>query len=174
MHDHDHTHMHHNSTEGAKSWKDWSPLLIVAGFIITSTFITLDLTSYTFMNAMSFFMGFFFLYFSLFKLLDIRGFALSYQEYDIVSKRFPAWSYVVPFVEFILGVAYLLLIDNALLHIITLLFSVVVVIGVIKKLSKTNSVHCACLGTVLNVPLSWASAFEYIVMALMALWMIAY
>lgn len=174
MHDHDHDHMHHNSADGAKGWKDWSPLLIVVAFIVTSTIITLKLTSYTFMNAMSFFMGFFFLYFSLFKLLDIKGFALGYQEYDIVSKRIPAWSYVVPFVEFMLGVTYLLLIDNAFIHITTLIFSVIVIIGVIDKLSKKNSVHCACLGTVLKVPLSWVSALEYIVMAFMALTMIAY
>lgn len=166
--------MHHNSADGAKDWKEWSPLLIVVGFIITSTFITLELTSYTFMNAMSFFMGFFFLYFSLFKLLDIKGFALGYQEYDVLSKRYPAWSYTVPFVEFLLGVSYLLLVDSILLHITTLVFSAVVVIGVVNKLTKTNRVHCACLGTVLKVPLSWVSALEYIVMAFMALTMIAY
>ena len=172
MHEHHHHDAMTHSHSQESNWKSWTPLYIVFAYIIASTIITLQLTEYTSSNALSFSMGFFFLYFSLFKLLDIKGFIAGYLEYDIISKRIPAWATLVPFIELGLGIAYLLRYEAVLLHLFTLFFSVIIMIGVAEKLSKKEMIHCACLGTVLKVPLTWISLLEYTLMAIMAVAMI--
>jgi hypothetical protein len=49
----------------------------------------------------------FFIVFSYFKVLNIRGFADSYRTYEIVANGFPAYGYLYPFIELTLGVCYL-------------------------------------------------------------------
>lgn len=57
---------------------------------------------------MQHFMDGFFLVFSFFKSLNIKGFAESYGMYDIVAKRFTGWDYVYVLVELALGITYLI------------------------------------------------------------------
>ncbi len=152
--------------------RDWLPLFIVFGFIGLLTAISLSMSSYTFRDSMNFLMGYFFLIFSLFKMIDLKGFASGYHEYDIVSKKWYGWGYVVPFIELALGSAYLFRIDAVLLHLSTLLFSVLVCFSVSQKLAKKEKHTCACLGTVLKVPLTTISLVEYLIMAVMAVYMV--
>jgi hypothetical protein len=114
-------------------------------------------------------MGYFFVIFSLFKLINLSGFAKGYHEYDIISKRWYSWGYIAPFVELLLGTLYLLKVDNPILHLTTIIFSIIIVTGVGIKLAKKETFICACLGTVLKVPLTKVSLVEYLFMALMAL-----
>lgn len=149
-------------------WTDWLPLITIICYILGLTLITAKLTSFSVTNLLSYSMGFFFIIFSMFKLINLPGFATGYHEYDIISKRWYSWGYVYPFIELILGGLYLLRVDNPILHIVTILLSVVVCIGVGIKLAKREMFQCACLGTVLKVPLTKVSLVEYAVMAMMA------
>ena len=45
------------------------------------------------------FMGGFFLTFSFFKMLDLKGFSDSYQMYDIIAQRFKTWGIIYAFME---------------------------------------------------------------------------
>jgi uncharacterized protein (DUF305 family) len=170
-----HTHVQGNSkhAQSHQKWQDWIPLITVFSFIGISTLTTLQVTEFSTVNASSFSMGFFFLYFSLFKMLDVKGFAMGYREYDIISTRWHAWGFFVPFIELGLGINYLLLRDATWLHVTTLAFSLVVVISVLRKLRTHETIHCACLGNILKVPLTWVSLAEYLLMGIMALIMLA-
>jgi len=153
-------------------WTDWLPLVVVIAYILGLSVLTAQLTSFTVGNLFSYVMGYFFIVFSLFKMINISGFAMGYHEYDIISKRWYNWGYIAPFVELLLGTLYVLRVDSVLLHIVTIIFSLVIVVGVAQKLAKRELFTCACLGTVLKVPLTKVSLVEYLVMALMAVPMI--
>lgn len=118
-------------------------------------------------------MGFFFIVFSLFKMINIKGFAEGYSQYDLISKKWYGWGYIYPFVELALGILYIGLVNDAWLHIATIVVSALVVISVTIELKKHGNFYCACLGTVLKVPLTKVSLAEYLLMTIMASLMLA-
>jgi hypothetical protein len=114
------------------------------------------------------FMAGFFLVFSAFKLLDIRGFADAYATYDLLAKRWHGYGYIYPFLELGLGLLYLVPVASLFTHIATIILMGFSSIGVMKALAKKQAIRCACLGTVLNVPMSSITLIEDLAMVVMA------
>ena len=77
--------------EEIKSWiQTYKPILLIFGYIIGITLLVEYMNgSFALMRWMNHFMAGFFLVFSFFKLLNLKGFAESYSMYDIVAKK---WS----------------------------------------------------------------------------------
>lgn len=145
------------------------PLVLIVGYIAgTVALLAWSSGSFTAAALMSGFMGGFFLVFSFFKLLDVRGFATSYRTYDLVAAAWPTWGYVYPFVELTLGVAYVTDVLPWLTNSVTLLVMLVGAVGVLKALLSKRQIRCACLGTVLKLPLTQVTLAEDVLMALMA------
>jgi hypothetical protein len=124
--------------------------------------------SFVWDRAMGNFMGAFFIAFSFFKLLDLRGFADSYSMYDVVARRVPAYGYVYPFIELLLGVAYVTGFQPFTTNLATLVVMGVSSIGVIQSLVNKQKIRCACLGTVFNLPMSTVTLVEDGLMIAMA------
>jgi copper chaperone CopZ len=114
------------------------------------------------------FMAGFFLVFSFFKLLDVRGFADAYQTYDLLAKRSRAYALAYPFLELGLGVAYLLAWQPQAMHAITLVLMLFGAAGVATALKRGTRLRCACLGTALNLPMTSVTLIEDLTMAGMA------
>jgi hypothetical protein len=110
----------------------------------------------------------FFLVFSFFKLLDLRGFAGVYRSYDVVARAWPAWGFIYPFAELALGIAYLLNLNPIATNIVTLTLMLVGAVGVLKALLDKRAIRCACLGTALNLPMTTITIVEDLGMAAMA------
>lgn len=171
-----HDHHHHDHSMPMKraldptghSIGDYVPLLVVFGFVGVSSALHVAAAGSSLQHWMSAIMGYFFVYFSLFKLIDLPGFAEGFRHYDILAQRLPGWAWVYPFVELGLGVLYLLGVDTAGLHLATLLVTTLNVMSVAVKLAKKEVFMCACLGTVLKVPLTTVTLIEYGIMGLMA------
>ncbi|MDX1927428.1 MAG: heavy-metal-associated domain-containing protein [Pirellulaceae bacterium] len=145
------------------------PLILILFFLFgTVALVELNAGSFEWGRAMSNFMGSFFLVFSFFKLLDIRGFADSYQMYDVVAKRFRSYGYLYPFIELVLGIAYLTNFQPAITNTVTLVIMSVSAVGVINSLLAKRKIRCACLGTVFNLPMSTVTLVEDSLMAGMA------
>ncbi|MGL4759819.1 MAG: MauE/DoxX family redox-associated membrane protein [Patescibacteria group bacterium] len=117
-------------------------------------------------------MGIWFIIFALFKLIDLKGFAEGYSTYDIIAKKFKLWGFVYPFIEIGLGIAYLTRFIPTFTNLTTLILLSIASIGIMISIVKKRKIQCACLGTVLKVPLTTVSLIENIVMALMALVMV--
>jgi len=150
------------------TFKDYTPLLSVFAVIIFATLAVCSKIGFTADTVLGYSMGFFFLIFGLFKLLDIGMFAMGYREYDLIAKNIPAWGYVYPFLEIGLAGLYLAGDTSANTLYITIALSAITVISVWIKLAKRELVQCACLGNVLRVPLTYVSLVEYAAMAAMA------
>ncbi len=150
------------------------PLVLLLAFLLGVTgLVEVALGSFVWERAMANFMGGFFLAFSFFKLLDLRGFADSFRMYDIVAQRVPAYALAYPFVELLLGAAYVTRFQPAATNIATLAIMTVSAIGVLQSLWSKRRIRCACLGTVFNLPTSTVSFVEDALMALMAAAMLA-
>lgn len=147
----------------------YKPILLVFGYLIGTTVLNeLFNSRFNYMSAMHLFMGGFFLVFSFFKLLDIKGFAYSYMTYDIIAKKWIGWGFIYPFIELSLGLAYLFHFAILEATIITLLVMSVSSIGVIQSLIAKKKIQCACLGTVFNLPMSNITLIEDLLMVVMA------
>lgn len=114
------------------------------------------------------FMGFFLVVFSMFKFFDMEGFADGFHMYDLLAIRFRGYAFVYPFVELGLGLAYLARWHLPSIYAITIALMLWGTAGVMRALIKGLDVNCACMGTVLKVPLSTVALIEDLGMAAMA------
>ena len=101
---------HSEVVEQTKNWLDtYKPLLLIFAFITFISFVTAQENNQIhWMHFMRNFMAGFFLAFSFFKFLDLKGFVESYAMYDIIAKRFKQWGYMYAFLELGLGIAFLM------------------------------------------------------------------
>lgn len=114
-------------------------------------------------------MGIFFIAVSILKLLDWKGFVHAYSMYDIVAKRIKAYAYVYPLIELCLGLAFLFKFNIDIAAAVALIIMAVGAIGVLMNLLSPKRVRCACLGTLIKIPLTHFTLIEDIAMAVMAL-----
>lgn len=119
-------------------------------------------------TAMRLFMGGFFIAFSFFKMLDLRGFADAYRSYDLVAKAVPSYGFVYPFIELALGLAYLANWQPFAVNMATAIVMGISLIGVLKAVFSKQAIRCACLGTVFNLPMSTVTIIEDALMVAMA------
>jgi hypothetical protein len=118
------------------------------------------------------FMGFFLCTFSLFKWIDIKGFTQVFQEYDLLAKIFKPYMFIYPAAEFIVGYGYIQLELLYVCNILTIVLMLLNGISISHALVKRKKLQCACLGTVVKLPLSVISLFESLLMLVMAAWML--
>lgn len=147
----------------------YKPILLVFAYLIGITVLSeVTKSRFNIMTSMNTFMGGFFLIFSFFKLLDVKGFAYSYMSYDIIAKKWLGWGFVYPFIELALGLAYLFHFDHTITNIATIAVMGVSSVGVIQSLLAKKKIQCACLGTVFNLPMSKITLIEDLLMVVMA------
>jgi hypothetical protein len=156
------------------SQKDnYTPLVLVFAFILILTLANILANpelDFTIMNLMQYFEGYFFVLFALFKFIDLKTFATGFSKYDLIGGKFKSYAYAYPFIELLLGLGFLTGIYLQQTLIATLIVSTIGAIGVAVNLKK--KIQCACLGAVINLPLSKVSLLEYVLMGLMALYML--
>lgn len=156
-----------------KSFSTYKPLFLIVGFILgTSILVQYPFTDFSGMVLMRHFMAGFFIVFAFFKLLNLEGFANSYQMYDIVAAKWKDWGLIYPFVELALGIAYLINIFPFYVNLITIIVLGISSIGVIKSNLDKKKIKCACLGDVFNLPMSTVTIIEDLSMVAMALIML--
>lgn len=154
---------------GSPAATTYYPLLLLGTFLVAVVaLVEVRAGSFAWGRAMGNFMGAFFLAFSFFKLLDLRGFADSYRSYDVVARQIPAYGYVYPFIELSLGVAYVTNFEPVATNLVTLVVMSVSSVGVIQSLLNKRKIRCACLGTIFNLPMSTVTLVEDGLMVAMA------
>jgi len=160
--------------EEQKSWLEtYRPILLVFGYITGITLLVQFVSgSFNWMQWMNHFMAGFFLVFSFFKLLNLKGFAESYAMYDIVAKKIKGYGYVYAFIELGLGVAYLTSFNPFVTNLVTVIVMSISIIGVLQSVLNKQKIKCACLGDVFNLPMSTITIIEDALMIGMSLIML--
>ena len=147
------------------------PLFLIFGYLIVAS-VLLNYNNGSWQGFMLDFMGLFYIVFSFFKFLDLKGFPESFRMYDPLAKRWPVYGWIYPFIELSLGLLFLMRIQITISLLITIFILGITTIGVTKVLLDKKSIQCACLGTALKLPMTKATFIENSVMLVMALLML--
>ncbi len=161
---------HSEIAEKTKGWLEtYKPILLIF-FYITLVTVLIQHINHHFdaMQWMQHFMAGFFLVFSLFKMLNLKGFAESYVMYDVLAKRIPIWAYAYAFVELGLAIAYTVNFNPFITNITTLIVMSISIIGVLQSVLNKRKIQCACLGAVFNLPMSTVTIIEDALMIVMS------
>lgn len=149
-------------------FKTYKPLLLIVGFISVASFKGAE----DIHGWMLHFMAGFFLVFSFFKFLDLKGFADAYAGYDLLAARWRPYGFIYPFIELAFGLAFLFQINLNLTLVATILLMGFSSIGVIRAVLNKQKIRCACLGTALNLPMSTVTIVEDLGMVAMSAFML--
>ncbi len=147
------------------------PLLIILGYIAIAS-ILLHYKNWSTTEVMLDFMGLFYIVFSFFKMLDLKGFPDSFKMYDPLAKAIPVYGWVYPFIETALGLMFLMRFQISIALITTLIVLGITTIGVTRTLLDKRTMQCACLGTALKLPMTEATFIENAIMIIMAVLML--
>ncbi|WP_316843339.1 heavy-metal-associated domain-containing protein [Pedobacter psychrodurus] len=162
---------HHSETlEEAKSWAEtYKPILLIFGYVTAiALVVSWQGSEINFMVFMRIFMAGFFLTFSFFKMINLKGFAESYAMYDIVAKKLSAWGYIYAFIELGLGLSFALNLSPAVINWVTLIVMTISILGVLESVLNKKKIQCACLGAVFNLPMSTVTIVEDAIMIAMS------
>jgi len=158
-------------TEEKSEWKQLFPLLLIFGYITVAAFL-LNRNPFDYHGFMLDFMGLFYIVFSFFKMLDLKGFPDSFRMYDPLAKHVKAYAVIYPFLETALGLMFLMRFEIGIALIATIVILGITTVGVIKVLLDKKSIQCACLGTALKLPMTKATFIENSIMIVMAIVML--
>ena len=151
--------------------KQLFPLFLIF-FYITAATILINWNDFNVADFMYDFMGLFYIVFSFFKFLDYKNFPDSFAMYDPLAKIIPAYGWIYPFIETVLGLLFLLRMELQVALYATVVVLGITTVGVTKTLLNKNAIQCACLGTALKLPMTKATFIENSIMLFMAIWML--
>jgi predicted cobalt transporter CbtA len=150
----------------------YKPLFVIVGLILLASVVSTLAGGGDWREGMLSFMAGFFLVFAGLKLLDVPGFAKGYATYDLLAARVPAYGYAYPFLELALGLLYLARYELDAVNIAAVALMLFSGLGVAINLAKGKKFQCACLGTMIKVPLTKVTLIEDFGMAAMAIAML--
>lgn len=148
--------------------KQLYPLLLILLYLTVSSNL-LHLNAWNLQAVMLDFMGLFYIVFSFFKILDLKGFPESFRMYDPLAKKIPFYAWVYPFIETALGLMFLMRYQLQWALIVTIIILGVTTLGVFKTLLDKKTIRCACLGTALKLPMTEATIIENVLMIVMSI-----
>lgn len=162
-----------DSLPAAANDENLTPLFVIVSYIIGGVLLRAAMTGdFSLPSLMSNFMGGFFAVFSLFKLLNLAGFAEAYATYDLLAARSRAYALSYPFIELLLGIFYFTGFAPFFTNMATVILMAVGTVGVFQALQTKRKFQCACLGTALKLPMTKVTLIEDVTMGLMALVML--
>lgn len=163
--------MHHALPNAeTRTWLEtYKPILLIFFYVTVVSIIAASAgNGFEWGTAMRVFMSGFFLSFSFFKLLDLKGFADNYSSYDIIAKHFRGWGFIYAFIELGLGVAFAINFNPFVTNIITFVVMTISIVGVLQSVLQKRKIQCACLGAVFNLPMSTITIIEDALMIAMS------
>ena len=157
------------SDMAVSKWRQLFPLFLIFGFLWSVNWLNALVYDLSLRDFMLDFMASFYLVFSFFKFLDLRGFVNAFRGYDPLANRLTFYGYIYPFIELTLGLMFLTSFAIDLAVYTTLFILGLTTVGVIDQLRQKNKIVCACLGSVLNLPMTEATLTENLIMIAMAM-----
>ena len=109
------------------------------------------------------------------KILNIPQFVEIFSKYDLITSVFKPYGYIYPFIE--ISIAFLLFFETDLKKLKKTYYALIIImslnlISVSKQLALGNSLICGCFGSFLELPLSYISLLESIIMIVMTAYLL--
>ena len=106
------------------------------------------------------------------KLFNLPSFATSFAKYDLLAARSRTYALLYPFLELALGLAYLAQWQPQITYLATIIILTFGSLGVLNTMRQGKQINCACMGQILDVPVSTVTLTENLSMSAMALAML--
>jgi hypothetical protein len=141
--------------------------------LIATLVLIAVIATVSYLDVMLQFMGVALLALAVLKLINIKGFAAAYANYDLIASKSKAYAYAYPFIELALGLMYFFAWNVRTAAIVTLVVFTLAGIGVGRTLAQKKTIYCACVGTLFKIPLTTFTLAEDIAMVAMSLMLLA-
>ncbi|GAB5402939.1 MAG: hypothetical protein Aurels2KO_11700 [Aureliella sp.] len=160
-----------NEAEATKfKLSNYKPLALVVAYVVAaSVFVQWRTGQWSVALSMQYFMGFFFLGFAFFKLLDIAKFADAFASYDPLASRWRFYGLCYPLIEVALGLMFVTQTWLIAANVLTMVLLGIGLVGVVTAVRRQQAIQCACLGTAFNLPMSTVTIVENSIMIAMAI-----
>lgn len=148
--------------------------LLLVGIGWVSIGLTLLFPINTFMMYL---MGVWFLAFGLLKLYDLRGFVEAFCQYDFIARKLKLYGYILPFLEIILGLIYILntsMLYMTAVNVVALIISLLGIVSAYSVVKSGKQIACACMWTKWKLPMTKVTVLENLFMAFMVVYMFIY
>jgi len=149
------------------NWRDYWPLIIIATAALVAGVVGW-LQTENLMRSMTLFMGTGLMLLASLKVMNVSNFAMTFAKYDLIAGRSRWYAHSYPFLELALSIGYLLSWQLIIVNAVTFLVMTISAVGVYQKMQDEEVLMCACLGAVFNVPMTWVTLVEDVIMAGMA------
>lgn len=147
--------------------KPYWPLIAALGLsLVLALAVTGTVAGMGFMNAA---MAFFLIFLGFLQMLDLKGYARAFAQYDLVAAKLPAYGLAYPFIEVALGLAYLTGFAPVATNTAMAVIMAVGLVGVARAMRSGRDIDCACAGSAFKLPVGWVTVAENGIMGLMAL-----
>jgi hypothetical protein len=114
-------------------------------------------------------MGGFLIMFAGFKLIGVEVFIRVFPLYDIIATRVKLYTYMYPLLQAFLGMWYITGLSPRVRDVITIIFGLSSLIGIVQVVGKRGPIKLAYLGTTIRLRYSSIIIFENVIMVLGAL-----
>jgi len=94
------------------------------------------------------------------KLYNLSSFVSTFNKYDLIASNVPFYGYIYPFLEIILGILFLKQSNIKSLYTVTIIFISINLLGVINGLQSKYKLKCGCMGSFVDLPLSYLTIIE--------------
>ena len=121
---------------------------------------------------MNYIMGSLLAVLAILKLIDIKGFAERFAQYDLLAAKSRPYAIAYPFIELLLGLGLIAQWQTWWMGLISLIIFGIGAIGVARALVRKQKLQCACVGAKFNLPLTAFTLGEDILMVLMGGWVV--
>lgn len=150
------------------TFKTYKPLIIIFSYVFLISVAAQIYSGFNVHLFMNHIMAGFFIGLSFFKFLDLKSFAEAFSNYDPLAAKVRLYGFIYPFIELVLGLLFVSGIGLFYANILTIVVLSISTTGVIKILNTKSKFQCACLGAGFNLPLSYVTVTENLVMIIMA------
>ena len=140
---------------------------------VVAVFGTTALLAFASSTGIMGFMGFSLAVLALLKLMDIPSFVEGFKKYDLLTKVFPLYGKVYPFLELIAGLGFVSRVLPVATGVLSTFVGIAGGISVFKAIYiNKKDLDCACVGGNQSVPLGVISFTENAMMAVMGLYLL--
>lgn len=154
--------------------ESYKSLILVAIFITTiSLALQISYGCFDLVMFLNHFLGMMFIFFALFKFVDLTSFIESFRKYDLIGQKSRIYCTLHPFIEFILGLLFLSQLSLLPTYIFSAIFAIISILGVIYGIKHPEKHKCACLGSALDVPLTNISLIEDSIILIISIFLIS-
>lgn len=147
-------------TQAESNAKEYAKLGGVFIFLILAATLMGTLDGFNGVEWIRWFMGGFMIVFGGLKLIGIEVFVKVAPLYDLIARRIKPYKYIYPLIQVFLGLMFIIGLFQVFTSVVSLVFGLSSLLGMIQILSSRGPIRLSYLGTIIGLRFSTVSILE--------------